>query len=158
MSSQSVFEVEGWYADVPNGPHLVGRRCTVCGSVFFPPLYSFCKNPRCGSPDVDDVALGRRGRLWSWTTNEFAPPPPYVAGDPFVPYTVAAVELESERMIVLGQLAHDADPSSLRTGAEMEVVIETLYERDGVEHLVWKWKPVGEAAATDEPKAEQEAG
>ena len=151
MSSQSVFEVEGWYADVPNGPHLVGRRCTVCGSVFFPPLYSFCKNPRCGSPDVDDVALGRRGRLWSWTTNEFAPPPPYVAGDPFVPYTVAAVELESERMIVLGQLARDADPSSLRTGAEMEVVLESLYERDGVEHVVWKWKPV------DGPAVEQKS-
>jgi uncharacterized OB-fold protein len=67
---------------------------------------------------------------------------PYVAPDPFVPYTVLAVELPEEQMVVLGQLADGDDPSSLQVGTEVELVLGTLYEDDDAEHLVWKWKVV----------------
>jgi uncharacterized OB-fold protein len=65
-----------------------------------------------------------------------------VAADPFEPYTVVAVELSDERMVVLGQLSQDADPSSLRIGDTVEVVIETLFSDEEHEHLVWRWRPV----------------
>jgi uncharacterized OB-fold protein len=64
-----------------------------------------------------------------------------VSPDPFQPYTVAAVELTDERMVVLGQLAPDVDPASLEVGMEMQLVLGTLYEDDENEYVVWKWKP-----------------
>ena len=54
--------------------------------------------------ELEEVALSRTGKLWSYTTNHYKPPEPYVAPDPFTPYTVAAVELIEERIVVLGQL------------------------------------------------------
>ena len=89
-------------------------------------------SPRCCS---------RRGRLWSWTTNHYAPPEPYVAPDPFVPYTVCAVELDAEQMVVLGQLATGADADVLEIGMPMELVLGPLYEDDDHEYVVWQWAP-----------------
>ena len=78
--------------------------------------------------------------MWSSTINHYAPPPPYVAAEPFQPFGVAAVELAEERMIVLGQVA--GDPSGVGVGDEVELVTDTLSEDDDHEYLVWKWKPV----------------
>ena len=85
-------------------PGCSAATARTCGAYFFPKQYSFCRNPACGAPDLDDVELSTRGTLWSFTDNRFAPPPPYPAGEPFEPYGVAAVELADEQMIVLGQL------------------------------------------------------
>ena len=62
--------------------------------------------------------------------------------DPFVPYTVAAVELAEEKMVVLGQLATGVDPTSLKVGMNVELVLGRLYEDEKAEYLVWKWKPL----------------
>jgi hypothetical protein len=91
---------------------------------------------------LEEVPLSRTGRLWSYTTNHYQPPDPYVSPDPFVPYTVAAVELAKERMVVLGQLAPGVDPASLELGMEMELVLDTLFEDEEAEHMIWKWRPV----------------
>ncbi|HKK50158.1 MAG TPA: benzoylsuccinyl-CoA thiolase, partial [Myxococcota bacterium] len=72
----------------------------------------------------------------------YEPPEPYVSPDPFEPYTVAAVELTEERMVILGQLAEGVDPHTLSVGQEMQLVLGTLYEDDENEYVVWKWKPV----------------
>ena len=47
--------------------------------------------PRLESVTMDATPLSRRGRIWSYTENRYAPPPPYVASDPFEPYALAAV-------------------------------------------------------------------
>ena len=59
-----------------------------------------------------------------------------------MPYTVAAVELAQERMVVLGQLAPGVDPETLEIGMEMELVLDTLFEDEEAQHMIWKWKPV----------------
>jgi uncharacterized OB-fold protein len=64
-----------------------------------------------------------------------------VSPDPFEPYTIAAVELEAEKMVVLGQVV-DGSVESLEAGMEMEVVLDTLFEDDENEYLIWKWRPV----------------
>ena len=69
--------------------------------------------------------------------------------DPFVPYTVVAVELETEQMVVLGPLATGADPTKLRVGMEVELVLGPLYEDDDHEYVIWQWAPVAEAGATE---------
>jgi len=60
--------------------------------------------------------------------------------DPFEPYAVAAVELDDERMVVLGRVAEGADLGSLRVGQQMEITIEPIIA--GADEHVWKWKPV----------------
>jgi uncharacterized OB-fold protein len=131
--------VEGWFTTDPE-PALIGSRCTTCGTYVFPPATLACPNPECDGREFDAVPLSTRGRLWSWTTNHYAPPAPYVSPDPFVPYTVAAVELPDEKLVVLGQVAGSAE--GLAVGTEMEVVVDTLFEDDEAVHQVWKWKAV----------------
>ena len=82
------------------------------------------------------------GKIWSFTNNCFQPPEPYISPDPFVPYTIAAVELDKEKMVVLGQMVEGVDVSSLHAGMDVELVLEKGYEDDESEYLVWKWKPL----------------
>jgi uncharacterized OB-fold protein len=134
--------IEGWFTLDDEAPHLVGTRCTACGSYFFPKETFFCRNPACASSELEEVPLSRRGRLWSYTNNCYAPPPPFVASDPFQPYAVAAVELEKERMVVLGQVEAGVGVSELEVGMEMELTVGTLYENPEREVVIWKWRPL----------------
>jgi uncharacterized OB-fold protein len=133
--------VEGWLTLDPNEPRLLGTRCRACGAVFFPKETAFCRNPACAGTEFDDVPLSRRGTLWSYTDNRYAPPAPYVAADPFVPYAVAAVELADEKLVVLGQVAPAVRVEDLEVGMEMELALGTLYRDAEHEYLIWHWKP-----------------
>jgi hypothetical protein len=141
MAKPQVPAIEGWFTTDTRQPHLLGSRCKKCKSYFFPKEALFCRNPGCAGTEFDEVPLSRTGKIWSFTTNHYAPPAPYVSPDPFVPYTVAAVELAEEKMVVLGQVAAGVDPKSLKVGMKVELVIERLYEDETSEYLVWKWKP-----------------
>jgi uncharacterized OB-fold protein len=133
--------IEGWFTSAPAA--LLGTRCRECGSYFFPPERVLCRNPACTSIDLEETALSTRGKVWSFSVNHYAAPEPYVGKDPFEPYTVVAVELSREQIVVLGQLADGSEPSKLRIGDEVEVSIEPLFaDADGQTHLVWKWRPV----------------
>ena len=131
----------GWFTLDAQAPHLLGTRCRACGTYFFPKETFFCRNPACASSELEEVPLSRRGRLWSYTDNCYAPPPPYVAADPFVPYAVAAVELERERMVVLGQVVAGVSCADLEVGMQMELVLDTLNEDEQNEYVVYKWRP-----------------
>lgn len=140
--------IEGWFTTDPDRPALLGTRCAACGSYFFPREAYFCKNPDCLGREFDDVELSRTGTIWSFTNNCFQPPPPYMSPEPFEPYAIAAVELAAEHMVVLGQLVPGTELDSLRAGMPVELVLDTLYEDDEHEYLVWKWKPVAEGASS----------
>jgi uncharacterized protein len=140
-----VAAIEGWYT-LDDPPHLLGSRCRSCGSYFFPRLTGFCRNPACAGTEFADVKLSRTGRIWSYTNACYQPPPPYVAADPFVPFAIAAVELATERMIVLGQVAAGIDVTQLKVGLPVELVLETLSSEGTTDKLVWKWKPLAVGA------------
>ncbi len=133
--------IENWFT-MDAQPRLLGLRDPGSGSYFFPKDVALSAVPGHAGAALEEVALSRTGRLWSYTTNHYQPPDPYVSPDPFVPYTVAAVELAAERMVVLGQLAPGVDPECLELGMEMELVLDTLFEDDEAEHVIWKWKPL----------------
>jgi uncharacterized OB-fold protein len=141
MAKQRVPAIEGWFT-LGDEPRLIGLHDQGSGSYFFPKGVAIARAPGFADSELREVELSRTGRLWSYTTNHYAPPEPYVSPDPFVPYTVAAVELARERMVVLGQLDSGVDPASLEVGQEMELVLGTLYEDDEHEYLVWKWRPL----------------
>jgi hypothetical protein len=133
--------IEGWFTTT-NTPALIGTICAECGSYFFPPERVLCRNPACASAELADFELSRRGKVWSFAVNHYAAPAPYVGKEPFEPYTVVAVELADEQLVVLGQLSENVDPTTLKIGTEVDVVIESLFtDAGGNEQLVWKWRP-----------------
>ncbi|MGC6328196.1 Zn-ribbon domain-containing OB-fold protein [Rhizorhabdus sp. FW153] len=135
----------GWFTTGPE-PHLIGSRCSACGTYYFPKLETFCRNPACESTQFETVELSRTGKLWSFTDACYTPPEPYIAADPFIPYAIAAVELDREKMIVLGQVVEGVGVDALRAGLPMELVVETIPDAvDPKGKLVWKWKPMEDA-------------
>lgn len=141
MAKNRVPAIDGWLTTDESNPQLLGYLDRESGTYFFPKDVEISHAPGHADAELEEVALSNRGKLWSYTTNHYKPPEPYVAPDPFEPYTVAAVELNKERMVVLGQLADGFAPEDLEVGMEMELVLGTLYEDDENEYLVWKWKP-----------------
>lgn len=138
-----VAALEGWFTLDEKEPHLLGSRCRVCGTCYFPKQTRYCRNPACDSSEFDEVPLSRRGRVWSCTNASYQPPEPFVAQEPFEPFTIAAVELELERMVILGQVVRGVEVTDLKVGQEMELVLDTLYTDAESEKMIWKWKPVG---------------
>jgi uncharacterized OB-fold protein len=141
VSKAQKVAIEGWFTTDAE-PHLVGSRCKGCRSYFFPKESLYCRNPGCASSEFDEVELSRTGTVWSFTENCYKPPAPYMSPEPFAPYTVAAVELAEEKMVVLGQVAAGVPASELKAGMSVELVVEPLYEDDDTEYVVWKWKPI----------------
>jgi uncharacterized OB-fold protein len=133
--------VEGWFTTGAE-PALLGSRCTSCGTVFFPRVEGFCRNPACSGEEFEELPLSRRGRVWSYTDAQYQPPAPYIAAsDPYVPFALAAVELP-EGLVVLGQVADGYGVADLTVGTEVELVVETLYTDDSGERTIWRWRPV----------------
>ncbi len=158
MANAQVPAVPGWFT--PDGPGgaaaLLGSRCTTCGTLVFPKTALFCPNPACAGSEFEEVPLSSRGRIWSYTDARYKPPPPFVpATDPFEPFAIAAVELEAEKIVVLGQLVPGVSVDDLRIGMEVELVIDPLFTTTGEDgapqdETVWKWRPVDEGDKASE--------
>lgn len=133
--------IEGWHT-MEAKPHLIGTQCEGCGTFFFPKQTHFCKNPDCESTDFREVELSRTGHIWSYTNACYKPPAPFVAKEPFEPYAIAAVQLENEKMVVLGQVAEGLSVADLKVGMPMELVLEELHETDEDVKVTWKWQPL----------------
>ena len=144
MSDKAVqAAIEGWYTLDTDTPHLIGAQCDACGTFYFPKKLSFCRNPNCDGESFTEVELSRSGKIWSYTNACYKPPAPFVAEEPFEPYAIAAVELEKEQMIILGQVVKGVGTESLKVGQEVELVLEPLFEDDESVKITWKWKPQG---------------
>jgi uncharacterized OB-fold protein len=133
---------EGWFTEDGGAPALVGNKCTSCGTAFFPAASFFCRNPDCSGREFEATTLSRRGTVWSYTDAQYRPPTPYVpTSDPYEPFALAAVELADEGMVVMGQVAKGYGVDDIEVGAPVELVVETLFEDDDHEYVIWKWKP-----------------
>jgi len=142
LTNNVIPAIEGWFTS-GDVPALIGTRCTECATVFFPANRTFCRNPRCNGESFEDVELSRRGRVWSYTDAQYQPPAPYIPRtDPYVPFALAAVELEAEGIVILGQVADGFGVADLRVGSEVELVVEPLYEDESGVRTIWRWKPV----------------
>jgi uncharacterized OB-fold protein len=133
--------VEGLFTMDADSPRLLGTQCRACGTYFFPAERTFCRNPACDRAELKEVELSRTGRVWSYTSANYKPPPPFVAKEPFEPFAIAAVELEKEGLTVLGQVVAGVQVDQLATGMSMELVLEELYQDEDTVYMTWKWKP-----------------
>jgi uncharacterized OB-fold protein len=147
MAKTKVPAAEGLFTMDADNPRLIGGKA---------PNGSYCFPKDLGGTDpysplggIEEVQLSNRGRIWSYTNSCYPPPPPFVSRhEPFQPVTIAAVELEAEQMVVLGQVAEGYSVDDLKVGMEVELVLDTLYEDDEHEYLVWKWRPLAADAAS----------
>jgi len=146
-ATERVPAIDGWFTT--SEPYtLIGAKCTDCGTYVFPPRGGACPNPDCDSMELEPAPLSRRGTVWSYTENHYAPPAPYVAAEPFEPYALAAVQLEAEGIVILGQVAKGVMATDLSIGMTVEVDLQVLYrDADGVDHWIWTWAPVAPEAS-----------
>lgn len=136
---------EGLFEALEDGPHLIGSRCRECGEVTFP-ANAFC--PQCCTETTANVPLSRRGTLYSFTVQRFKPPPPYRAPEPFVPYGVGMIELPEGLRVTA--VLEEGDPSRLRVGIEMELVLASFFEDDeGNEVLGYKFRTIKDGSQNE---------
>lgn len=140
--ANAVPAIEGWFTTDPKAPSLIGSRCVDCGSYYFPVNLTRCRNPHCGGESLETTELSREGKVWSVTSAAYAPPAPYIVEKPFEPFAIVAVELEREKMVVVGQAAKGIGPRDLKAGDDVELILERAYAIDGVDQLIWKFRPV----------------
>ncbi|MCX5197999.1 zinc ribbon domain-containing protein [Streptomyces sp. NBC_00249] len=151
MESTRTPVVSGWFTGpgAEGGFRLLGTRCSACTAVFFPREDAYCRNPHCpGGGELAEVPLSPRGRVWSCTDGRYRPPAPYVSDPdvPWEPYTLVAVELETEGMVVLGQAEPGVTVADLPVGAEVEVVPGVMDGEAGSVRTTWRFRPVGGAS------------
>ena len=117
--------IDGVFVQTPDGPRLLGSRCTECGNHMFP-TQSGC--PKCAGSSTETVELSPRGHLWTFTVQGFPPKaPPYLGNtDPatFEAFGVGYIELPGQ--VKVEARLTEADPAKLAIGMEMELVVVPL--------------------------------
>jgi uncharacterized OB-fold protein len=114
-------------------PRLLGSRCRACGEVFFPRRPVCAK---CLAIGTDDLQLGPRGRLWTWTWCHL---PLFGSRRSDGGYGVGQVDLP-EGPRVQAVLAGRRDEFAI--GMELVLDLETLgTTRDGAEIVIFRFRP-----------------
>ena len=121
---------EGLFEEVDGRGILVGSRCRQCGQVAFPKRKVCLK---CLSQDLESVDLSPGGKLYSYTivhmpSEHFEPP-----------YAIGWIELP-EGIRVFSQL-RGWQENKLKTGADMELSIEKLWEKEDREVMGFVFRP-----------------
>jgi uncharacterized OB-fold protein len=137
LITEGLFRVDGDRAV------LFGSRRRSSGVVKFP-----AERPELfdGTPEIQDdieaIELSTQGSLYTYTTQEFAPPLPYKGDrDPkvFQPYVVGFVELAEG--VLVETLIVEATPAELRIGQPLVSTTFTLETADGASLLTFAFRP-----------------
>ena len=139
MSKPTAPAIDGWFT-LGDAPRLIGSQCPECHTYFFPKRTGLCANPACTCSELVETELSRTGKIWSYADSRYAPPPPYIKAEPYEPFAIAAVELEREKIVILGQMTQGTTVNELAVGQAVELALETLYEDDDNAYVVWKWR------------------
>jgi uncharacterized OB-fold protein len=123
------------------GVRLKGSRCPSCGEVFYPRRL-VCA--RCLHEGTEDVVLGTRGQLHTWT---WVHVPLFAKTDSTVSaYGVGQVDLPDGPRI---QAILVGGPEDFSIGMEVELDVETLRQDDeGNDVVIYRFKPAVPGAAS----------
>jgi uncharacterized OB-fold protein len=118
---------------------LVGYKCRQCGQIIFPKR-EVCLN--CLSQDLDRLNLSRKGKLYSFTivhmpSEHFQPP-----------YAIGWIELP-EGIRIFSQIRGWQD-HPLKTGMDMELAIEKLWDEGEKEVIGYTFRPSTDKGGTQE--------
>ena len=140
MSNKQVPIKEGLFTLSAKEPQLLASKCKECGTITFPAIKS-CRNPDCDSEKgIEEVVLGDKGKLDTFTIMMYLPPPPWKGPQSMVPFGQGFIEMPSGLRIA--SVLTIADPKELKIGMDMELVIDKLYEdEEGNDVMNYKFKP-----------------
>lgn len=120
---------EGLFADDGEGGVLLGGKCKSCKKIFFPPPSSCYE---CGSEDLETVTLSKRGKLYTYTIS-------YMSSVNFqAPYALGYVELPEGVRLLANLEGWQGKP--LKVGAEVELVLGTLWTEEDKEVIGYKFR------------------
>jgi len=133
LITEGLFRVDGDRAV------LFGSRRRSSGVVKFPP-----ERPELfdGTDDIEPIELSTEGTLYTYTTQEFAPPLPYKGPrtpEKFRPYVVGFVELPEG--LLVETLIAGAPSEALRIGQPLVSTTTTLETADGQSLLTYAFRP-----------------
>jgi uncharacterized OB-fold protein len=133
LIAEGLFRVEGGRAV------LLGSRRRSTGAVRFP-----AERPELfdGTDDIVPIELSTEGTLFTYTTQEFAPPLPYKGDrspEGFKPYVVGYVELPEG--VLVETLIVGAGADDLRIGQPMVSTTTTLDTTDGQSFVTFAFTP-----------------
>ena len=138
--SNAIAAAQNLFVETDEGPRLLGSRCATCKAPYFPASEA-CHNPDCQHSDIQPERFGPYGTLWSVALQNYPPPPPVVAPEPYRPYAVGLVDLEADGIRVIGRLQAE-DPKSVAVGGPVELILASLgHQQDGQEVVSWQFKP-----------------
>ena len=127
---------EGLFKIPTNGEpgHLLACRCRACKE-YFHPKRVVCAN--CYSEDLEEVALDRRGKIYTYTIPRTSYP-----GTPVkAPFITARVEMPEGVMVL--SLITDIDFDQVEIGTEVELYFFKTGEDDEVnEVMAYAFRPV----------------
>ncbi len=144
-----------FWRETPRRYNLGGSKCTVCGTVYFPPrpVCPVCPQHRRSIEKMVPSQLSGRGEVLSYTIV-------HEAAEGFemqVPYVLALVKTD-EGPVLTGQVV-DLEPSAVRIGMRVHATFRKLREEGaaGVIHYGYKFAPTddGERAPGPEPPTEK---
>jgi uncharacterized OB-fold protein len=128
---------EGFFTvpDAPTeAPRLLGSRCQSCGEVFYPRRVVCAK---CLHEGTDDLELGPRGTLYTWT---YVHVPLFAKKDASVDaYGVGQVDLPEGPRV---QAILRGGPDDFAIGMELELELEQLGpDKEGNDIVIYRFKP-----------------
>jgi uncharacterized OB-fold protein len=139
-----------FWRETPRRYNLGGSKCTLCGTVYFPPrpVCPSCPHHRQSIERMVPFQLSGEGEVFSYTVV-------HDAAEGFemqVPYVVALVQTV-EGPVLTGQIV-DVDPHTVRIGLHVRATFRKLREegKAGVIHYGYKFAPAEEENRPPRPK------
>lgn len=126
----------------PDQVRLRGSKCRSCGTVV---LGRSVACPNCGSQDIEEIVLSRKGKIYSYSVIRYPPLPPYAGPEPFQPFAIAWVELP-EGVRILSPLVNckiDESGTDLEVGMDVELTIDKVCDdEEGNELMSYKFRVI----------------
>jgi hypothetical protein len=121
-------------------PYLEGSRCRNCGETYVDRRRVCVK---CYARDMEKVALGKTGELFTFTiVHQSAPGVP-------VPYVAAVVRLSEGPFVTANLVDVEPKPENLRAGMKLEMVVRKVREdRAGNDIIAYQYRPVEKKDST----------
>jgi uncharacterized protein len=142
--------VARFWRETPRRYNLGGSKCTVCGTVYFPPraVCPECTHHRQSIEKMSPFQLSGEGEVISYTVV-------HEAAEGFemqVPYALALVKT-LEGPVLTGQVV-DIDPAEVKVGLKVRAMFRKLREegKAGVIHYGYKFAPKDEPDGAPAPR------
>jgi hypothetical protein len=140
-----------FWRELSNRYNLVGKKCGVCGELYFPPRSVCTKCGRASIGKMKDHKFEGKGEVVTYTIVHTSTPD----FDYQIPYILAIVKLK-EGPLLTTQVVYCESPE-VHIGMPVEMVFRKIGEEPGggVLYYGYKFKPVKMSCAAEKKMADQ---